>query len=273
MTGPGVDLLLAERRPSRAATLGWTASAAAVALVLSGLAALAMAIAPSGEALGENDAPLPLLLTQPSEALAAISEPAPEAPATPATPEVETEAEDAPEAPVAEADPVTRPDIARTPEIPSDTAPVAAMAVPKPVKKPEPKPEPAKEKPKEKKAAEKPRAKKAEPSEESAAAAAPAPKKEVTASAGSGKKAVADYGASVMKKIRKTRKKAAPAKGLVIVGFTVAGDGGLAAVQVLQSSGNAALDTVAMDHIRRAAPFPTPPEGAKRSFAFEFVGK
>jgi hypothetical protein len=45
------------------------------------------------------------------------------------------------------------------------------------------------------------------------------------------------------------------------------------ATKVLQGSGNAALDQIATDHIRRAATFPTPPEGACTSFSFEYFGR
>ncbi len=76
-----------------------------------------------------------------------------------------------------------------------------------------------------------------------------------------------------MKKVRGTKKKKGVGRGSVTVGFTVAKDGGLASVKVLQTSGNADLDQVALDHIRRSAPFPPPPEGAGRSFSFEFIGK
>jgi periplasmic protein TonB len=44
-------------------------------------------------------------------------------------------------------------------------------------------------------------------------------------------------------------------------------------VTILEPSGNAALDAVAMDHIRRTAPFPAPPDGVAANFSFEFVGK
>lgn len=57
-------------------------------------------------------------------------------------------------------------------------------------------------------------------------------------------------------------------------GFSIAPDGGLAGVQILQSSGNAALDRIAVDHIRRSAPFPAPPPTATaRNYSFEVVGK
>ncbi|NUB46179.1 TonB family protein [Fertoebacter nigrum] len=82
-----------------------------------------------------------------------------------------------------------------------------------------------------------------------------------------------NYGGQVLRQISRTKKPKAPARGTVVVGFTIADSGGLAGVQVLRSSGAPALDAVALDHIRRAAPFPAPPEGAKRSYSFEFVGR
>jgi protein TonB len=57
------------------------------------------------------------------------------------------------------------------------------------------------------------------------------------------------------------------------VGFSIGKDGSLAGVQVLQGSGNARLDKMALEHIRRSAPFPPPPEGAKRDYAWEFEGR
>ena len=53
----------------------------------------------------------------------------------------------------------------------------------------------------------------------------------------------------------------------------IAADGSLAGVSLAQSSGNAALDKIALDHIRRSAPFPAPPEGVKPTYAWTFVGK
>jgi protein TonB len=76
-----------------------------------------------------------------------------------------------------------------------------------------------------------------------------------------------------MRKVRATRRASGAGRGTVVVGFTIARDGSLAGVQVLRSSGNAALDRIAADHIRRSAPFPPPPEGAGRSYSFEFVGR
>ena len=76
----------------------------------------------------------------------------------------------------------------------------------------------------------------------------------------------------MIKKVRGTKKAPSPGRGTVLVSFTVAPDGGLAGVKVARSSGNAELDQIALDHIRRAAPFPVPPKGWKRPLEYEFTG-
>jgi protein TonB len=93
------------------------------------------------------------------------------------------------------------------------------------------------------------------------------------AKAKGGEVSPAAYARAVMKKVRATRLKAGAGKGTVVVGFTIAPDGSLASVQVLHSSGDVALDAVAVDHIRRSAPFPAPAPNEKPRFSFEFVGK
>ena len=223
--------------------------------------------------------------------VAAVADPAPavvdEAPdlAEPVAAE-----EPPPDLPIPDPAPVlTRPKAITAPppevEVKADISVPEPVPVPVPDRKPEPKPEPqvkaAEPEPKPKdtpKPKEKPRT--AEPKD-----AKPEPKKKPPASAGStaptaetkssGGKSVspAVYAKAVMKKVRSTKKKSGAGKGTVVVGFSIARDGGLAAVKVLQGSGNAALDQIATDHIRRAAPFPAPPEDAGTSFSFEFVGK
>lgn len=88
-----------------------------------------------------------------------------------------------------------------------------------------------------------------------------------------GGQSAAQYGDVVMRQIAKLRRQKAPERGKVTVGFEIGADGGLRRVAVVASSGSVALDQVAVDHIRRAAPFPPPPEGAATRFAFEFVGR
>lgn len=294
------------RKPGRGSALGWSASASVVALALSGLAALAMAAAPTGESMGE-DAVQVLLLPSPP-AIAAQNEPAPDvASAAPSAPEPPTEDDAAPDLNPADAPAPDRPAATPAlPELPQDlaastdapppapkpaeyaeaeepeTKPVEepdSDVAPKVSKKPKPKPE-AKPKPEEKPKPkadtppeDKPKTKTTKPASAAAASGAPAPKAAAAESAGSGSKAAANYGSSVMKKIRKTKKQRAPAKGTVVVAFAISADGGLSSVKVLQSSGSPDLDQVALDHIRRSAPFPPPPAGADRNFSFEFVGK
>jgi periplasmic protein TonB len=88
-----------------------------------------------------------------------------------------------------------------------------------------------------------------------------------------GRAASATYARTVLTQITRTRKERAPTRGRAVVAFAITDAGTLASVTVVQSSGSAALDQVAMDHIRRAAPFPQPPAGAQRQFSFEFVGR
>lgn len=82
----------------------------------------------------------------------------------------------------------------------------------------------------------------------------------------------ARYGAAVIQRIRKTPQKRGSGRGTARVGFEIGASGGLAAVRILRSSGSAALDAAALDHIRRAAPFPPPPEG-RATFSFDFTAR
>lgn len=105
------------------------------------------------------------------------------------------------------------------------------------------------------------------------ATAASAPARQTTAQGDGGAAASASYGRAVLTQISRTRKARAPSRGRTVVAFSISDAGALASVQVLQSSGSPDLDRVALDHIRRAAPFPKPPSGAQRQFSFEFVGR
>jgi protein TonB len=277
----------------RGAALGWSASASVVALALSGLAALAMAAAPTGESLGDDAVQVLLLPSAP--AIAAQNDPAPDVAATaPSVTEPPAEEEAAPDLKPADtrapdrsdkapALPEIEEDRAATTDAPPPPKPAELAEADAPIETPEPEVAPKVSKKPKPKPEEKPKPKadappkdltgKAKPASADAASGSPAPKAAAAESAGNGVKATANYGSAVMKKIRKTKKQRALAKGAVIVGFAISEDGGLASVKVLQSSGSAELDMVAQDHIRRSAPFPPPPPGADRKFSFEFVGK
>lgn len=88
-----------------------------------------------------------------------------------------------------------------------------------------------------------------------------------------GNAAASNYSGEVLRRIQRTRQARSPARGSVLVAFTVGNNGGLASVSVARSSGHAGLDQTALDHIRRAAPFPPPPAGAQRKYSFEFLGR
>lgn len=77
----------------------------------------------------------------------------------------------------------------------------------------------------------------------------------------------------MLRKISKLARKGMPGKGKAVIGFEIAGNGGLARVVILTSAGSAALYQTALDHIRRAAPFEPPPAEAQRRYSFEFVAK
>lgn len=82
----------------------------------------------------------------------------------------------------------------------------------------------------------------------------------------------ARYAAAVIRKIRAVPQHRGSGRGTALVGFEIAPGGGLARVTILRSSGSAPLDAAALDHIRRAAPFPPPPETPAR-FSFEFSAR
>jgi periplasmic protein TonB len=82
-----------------------------------------------------------------------------------------------------------------------------------------------------------------------------------------------NYPGAVMRKINRTRKPRVGFQGTAIVGFEIAANGTLAGVQILQSSGESTIDQAALDHLRRAAPFPAPPAGAQRKFQVEYVSR
>lgn len=275
-------------RAALSRSLGWMASAASAAALLSGMAfALAAQrdAAPTALMLDLSQRPpaAPAVAAVSDAAPQAVDEapdqPAPAAPLAEATPDAPLP-DTAPELP-AEWPSMTLPepevpaqaDLAVPPPPPEEVPEATAKAEPKPKPKPLPNAEKT-AKPEPEQTAARPKKKADEASSKAAAAAAgAAAPKTAEKATGAPKVSAASYAKSVMKKVRSTKKKKGAGRGSVTVGFTVAKDGGLASVKVLNSSGNADLDRIALDHIRRAAPFPPPPEGVGRNFSFEFVGK
>ncbi len=81
-----------------------------------------------------------------------------------------------------------------------------------------------------------------------------------------GNAAASNYPGRVYAKIRRTRQRPVGERGTVRVRFSVSASGGLASISIASSSGSGAINRAALDHIRRAAPFPAPPPGARRRF-------
>ncbi len=93
-----------------------------------------------------------------------------------------------------------------------------------------------------------------------------------TAAAQAGNAAISNYPGLVMRKIARVPRQKVGARGTAIVSFTVSPAGGLSAVSLGRSSGSRELDRAALRVIRRAAPFPAPPAGARRSFSIRIEG-
>ncbi len=86
-------------------------------------------------------------------------------------------------------------------------------------------------------------------------------------------RAVAEYPQQVNRHLSRLRRPATRFSGAAVIAFTVAGNGGLSALSVARSSGDAGFDQLALAHVQRAAPFPPPPAGAQRSFNVTVQGR
>lgn len=83
--------------------------------------------------------------------------------------------------------------------------------------------------------------------------------------------AATNYPGRVWSKLQRGRRSGAAGRGTAVVTFRIASNGALVSVAIARSSGNARLDRAALRHVRRTAPFPAPPVGAKTSFNFSYV--
>jgi protein TonB len=70
------------------------------------------------------------------------------------------------------------------------------------------------------------------------------------------------YSARVRARVAGNKPPGRGVRGTAVVSFGVTTSGGLAYASVARSSGNAALDRLAVSAVRASAPFPTPPAGA-----------
>lgn len=87
-----------------------------------------------------------------------------------------------------------------------------------------------------------------------------------------GNAAATNYPGQVMRKISRVARPSVGARGESVVVFRIGAGGRLENVSIAKSSGSLRLDNAAIRVIQRAAPFPPPPQGARRSFSITIVG-
>ncbi|PCK84530.1 hypothetical protein CPT32_22955 [Rhizobium sophoriradicis] len=83
---------------------------------------------------------------------------------------------------------------------------------------------------------------------------------------GIGTAAFANYDGKVRSRIRRAMRTPRSVEGTVVVSFSVNGSGGLTSVRVVNGSGIPEIDRLAVDAVRRAAPFGPTPGGNGRNF-------
>jgi protein TonB len=76
-----------------------------------------------------------------------------------------------------------------------------------------------------------------------------------------------------MRQLSRTPRPEAGRRGAAVVGFEVGSGGELRRAVILRSSGHEAIDRAAVEHLRRAAPFPAPPQGADRRFQVRYESR
>ncbi|WP_306151301.1 TonB family protein [Roseovarius sp. MMSF_3281] len=88
-----------------------------------------------------------------------------------------------------------------------------------------------------------------------------------------GNAAASNYPGLVMRRLSRAGKPRVNARGASVVAFRISANGALGSVSLARSSGSSALDRAALRLVRRAAPFPKPPQGARRSFSIQIKGR
>jgi len=87
-----------------------------------------------------------------------------------------------------------------------------------------------------------------------------------------GNAAASNYGGLVVRRIVRN-KRTINIKGAGKVSFSIRPDGSLAGLRISRSSGSGKLDSFFLKTVRRAAPFPPPPPGARTNFGVELHGR
>lgn len=227
------------------------------------------------------------VIADPVQAAPRTLQPLPPAPVQPAEtlPPNQTEAP-RPE-PIRSASPVkevaraaaTKPDIlAALPQSEDEATPRVSRRPkvrPKEIERVAPKPQPneVRQRPRPAPAASQPQQVRGSAEGEKTASQTESSKSRARASSQAGNAAVSNYPGLVMRKISRLRRPRVNTRGTATIAFKIAPNGGLSSIRVAKSSGSAELDAAALRLVRRAAPFPRPPAGARRSFSIGIKGR
>jgi protein TonB len=92
-------------------------------------------------------------------------------------------------------------------------------------------------------------------------------------SATPGNAASTNYAGKVMKHLSKFRRPRASSPGSALITFTFTATGEIETIEVSKSSGSYKFDKDAIKFIKRAAPFPSPPDEATKTFTVEIEGR
>ena len=83
---------------------------------------------------------------------------------------------------------------------------------------------------------------------------------------------MSNYRGQVFRKIARAKRGRVNIRGATIVTLTIAPSGQLAGIGVARSSGSGKLDEIAVSQVRRAAPFPAPPNGQSQRYTVKISG-
>ncbi|WP_051372066.1 energy transducer TonB [Leisingera aquimarina] len=88
-----------------------------------------------------------------------------------------------------------------------------------------------------------------------------------------GNAAADNYRGQVLRRVMRAKRQRVNIRGAALVQFSIAANGALRAASIVKSSGSAKLDSIALAQVRRAAPFPAPPAGARTTYTVRIKGK
>lgn len=88
-----------------------------------------------------------------------------------------------------------------------------------------------------------------------------------------GNSAVSNFSGRVYQHLKRYQRGNTIGAGEVLIAFIVEANGAARGVRVARTSGSSRFDHEAMALVRRASPFPRPPDGEAHSFTFEITGQ